>query len=200
MKNLIFMVLFIVSNLLYGQENKSKFYDRLQIVSEYQIGKQKVIYLTSDPHILNSEDIETSIFRIINAYGVNISFKNKFFSTGVGYNYVLAPKEWWIHSHRVQYNLSGNLLYFLKASSDKLGIYLGPSIILCGDFDYFRKKLVLGYGFEFSIFNFWIKFSRFDNKIVGYDESIIFDKSSLFSIGYAISFNTFRKKENKRYD
>jgi len=201
MKNVIIVVLFLIPNLLHGQENKPKFYDRLQIVPDFQIEKQKLIHLTSNPHVLNGIFKEELIFNTFISCGVNITFKNKFFSTGIGYDYLINTTMTSSDNiHRIQYNLSGNILFFLKASSNKLGIYLGPSFLICNDFIFYEQMLGLGYGVEFSIFNIWIKFSRYNKNIVKYDYYTTLDKSFLFSIGYGIDLNLFRKNEKKRYD
>ncbi|MCO5261162.1 MAG: hypothetical protein M9916_13565 [Crocinitomicaceae bacterium] len=109
--------------------------------------------------------------------------------------------EWWDRFIRVQYQLSANLLFYTKPAKNKLRLYLGPNFALCGDFDFWSNDLTIAYGAEFSIYNVWIKFSRYNQYVIKHPgDDVLFNKSFLFSIGYAIDFNLFRKKEKKRYD
>ncbi|MCO5260098.1 MAG: hypothetical protein M9916_08140 [Crocinitomicaceae bacterium] len=201
MKNVIIVVLFLVSNLLHGQENKPKFYDRLQIVAEFQLGRQKKIVEEHDLHIPGSPYYKKVYNSLVYTYGMSLNFKNSYFSTGLG-GYYVTPKLWGSYNYfRLQYQLSANLLFFTTLAKNKLRLYLGPDIALSCNFLFFQKKLGLGYGVEFSIYNVWVKFSRYNQDVIKHPgDDILFNKSFLFSIGYGIDMNLFRKKEKKRYD
>jgi hypothetical protein len=202
MKNVIFVVLFLISNLLHGQENRPKFYDRLQFVAEFQFGRQKEIVKDYDVHIPSSPIINKTYIDPVYAYGFSVNFKNSYFSTGLGAYYKSTFSTWWDNFIRVQYQLSTNLLFFTKLAKNKLGLYWGPNFALCGDFDMVgSNNLTIAYGTEFSIYNVWIKFLRYNQDVIKHPgDDILFNKSFLFSIGYGIDLNLFRKKEKKRYD
>ncbi len=203
MKNVIFAALFLVSNFLHGQENKPKFYDRLQFVTEFQLGRQKKIVEEHDLHIPGSPYYKKVYNSLVYTYGMSLNFKNSYFSTGIGGYSVTTIEKWWgtFNYFRLQYQLSANLLFFTTPAKNKLRLYLGPNFVLCDDVIYLKSKFVLGYGAEFSIYNVWIKFSRYNQDVIKHPgDDILFNKSFLFSIGYGIDLNLFRKKEKKRYD
>jgi hypothetical protein len=207
MKNVIIVVLFLVPNLLHGQENKPKFYDRLQIVPEYQPGIYKYYTIVYNPYSI----YESSNEEFTNLLGCGLFYKTPYFNIGINVSRNLIYENP-IKATKLLASISGNLLSFTKAARNKTGLFFGPNILF-GNLFFKRytfyndvvqlmpyKAPLIGIGADLNFYNIYLQFSYNFFLADNIPKTQCRNQYILFSIGYGIDMNLFRKKEKKRYD